>query len=93
MAPILCLKLERAPQPWQRLTHGKIVEHLAVAQSHMGTMVICAGCGRILEREFMHLDHINPMAQGGAIHPHRVDGREQEGWMDARRSARKARLE
>lgn len=32
----------------------------------MGTMVICAGCGRILEREFMHLDHINPRAQGGA---------------------------
>ena len=65
-APILCLKIERALQPWQRLTHGKIVEHLAAAQSHMGTMVICAGCGRILEREFMHLDHINPRAQGGA---------------------------
>ena len=29
-------------------------------------MVVCAGCGRILEREFMQLDHINPRAQGGA---------------------------
>ena len=29
-------------------------------------MAICAGCGRVLEREFMQLDHIQPRAEGGA---------------------------
>jgi len=27
-----------------------------------------AGCGRLLEREFMQLDHIQPKAEGGANH-------------------------
>lgn len=40
---------------------------LAVAQETLGG-VICAGCGRILEREFMQLDHIQPKAEGGANH-------------------------
>ena len=30
--------------------------------------VICAGCGRELEREFMELDHIHPRADGGENH-------------------------
>ncbi|MCY3715119.1 MAG: HNH endonuclease [Chloroflexi bacterium] len=30
--------------------------------------VICAGCGRVLEREFMQLDHITPKSDRGANH-------------------------
>ena len=64
-APFLKLKMQRELEPWQRLRHAEIVELLVEAQSSMG-MVICAGCGRVLEREFMQLDHINPRVQGGA---------------------------
>ncbi len=64
-APFLKLKMQRELEPWQRLRHAEIVEHLVEAQNSMG-LVICAGCGRVLEREFMQLDHINPRAQGGA---------------------------
>ena len=64
-APILRLKLQRPTEPWQRLTHAQIVEHLVAAQSSSG-FVMCGGCGRVLEREFMELDHILPRADGGA---------------------------
>ena len=64
-APFLRLKLQRPLERWQRLNHKEIVEHLVAAQASMN-MVICGGCGRVLEREFLHLDHINPRAQGGA---------------------------
>ncbi len=64
-APFLRLKLQRPLERWQRLRHNEIVEHLVVAQASLDK-VICGGCGRVLEREFMHLDHINPRAQGGA---------------------------
>ena len=70
-APILRLRLQRPTELWQRLTHAQIVEHLLDAQKAQGTLVdanqiVCAGCGRILEREFMELDHIQPRAEGGA---------------------------
>ena len=64
-APFLQLKVQRELEPWQRLRHAEIVEHLVEAQNHL-ELIICAGCGRVLEREFMQLDHINPRAQGGA---------------------------
>ena len=74
-APVLRLMLQRALEPWQRLRHGAIVEHLVEAQASQrsmgmgsdrgGHMVVCA-CGRVLEREFMQLDHIQPRAEGGA---------------------------
>ena len=64
-APFLQLKVQRELESWQRLRHAEIVEHLVEAQNHL-EMVICAGCGRILEREFMQLDHIQPRAEGGA---------------------------
>ena len=62
------LRLQRPVEPWQRLTHEEVVAHLVEAQASHQTsaMVVCAGCGRVLEREFMQLDHINPRAQGGA---------------------------
>ena len=64
-APVLKLKLQRALEPWQRLSHAEIATHLAEAQAHAG-LVVCAGCGRMLEREFMQLDHVQPRADGGA---------------------------
>ncbi len=63
-APELRLRSRRALAPWQRLTHKQIVERLEDAQAQRG-MIICAGCGRVLEREFMHLDHVLPRADGG----------------------------
>ena len=70
-APVLRLKLQRPVEPWQRLTHAQIVSHLLDAQKLPGTpteanKIVCAGCGRVLEREFMELDHILPRADGGA---------------------------
>ena len=64
-ALFLKLKMQLELEPWQRLRHAQIVEHLVEAQHSQG-MVICAGCGRVLEREFMQLDHIQPRAEGGA---------------------------
>ena len=66
-APNLKLKLQRAVEPWQRLSNREIRNILAVAQAVDG-LVGCAGCGRALEREFMQLDHIQPKSDGGDNH-------------------------
>ncbi len=66
-APSLKLKTPRAVEPWEKLTHRQIVSVLEVAQRSNGN-VICAGCGRELEREFMELDHITPRSDGGENH-------------------------
>ena len=63
-APKLNLKIQRAQEPWQRLTRKQMTRLLAAAQKS-GAGVICAGCGRVLEVEFMQLDHIQPKADGG----------------------------
>ena len=67
-APVLRLRLQRPREPWQRLSHAQIVEHLVEAQADnsISPMVVCAGCGRVLECEFMELDHILPREDGGA---------------------------
>ena len=62
--PTLTLKVQRPIEPWQRLPHARIREHLAEAQAQ-GEGIVCAGCGRVLEREFMELDHILPRNDGG----------------------------
>ncbi len=64
-APKLRLKIQSPLEVWQRLSRKQIVEYLVEAQASSG-MVICGGCGRLLENEFMHLDHIQPRAEGGA---------------------------
>lgn len=51
-------------ESWERLSRSEIVSHLAEAQVD-GEWVICGGCGRELEVEFMELDHIEPRASGG----------------------------
>ena len=63
--PFLRLKVQRASEPWQRLSRSQIVERLEEAQAQQD-MVICGGCGRVLEAAFMELDHIVPRADGGA---------------------------
>jgi len=58
------LKTQRVLKLWQRLSHKQMREILTVAQYVSGSMndvkVGCAGCGRELEVEFMHLDHVSP---------------------------------
>ncbi len=66
-APTLKLKIQRPQEPWQRLTHKQMVRVLARAQKSANG-VICAGCGRVLEVEFMQLDHITPKSDRGENH-------------------------
>ena len=63
-APILELKFVRTLEPWQKLTRKEMAKLLEVAQKN-GEGVICGGCGRTLEREFMQLDHITPKSGRG----------------------------
>ena len=52
-------------EPWQKLARAEIVRELAEAQSITDGLVLCAGCGRELEAEFMELDHIVPRSDRG----------------------------
>ena len=66
-APMLKVKLRRPLEAWEKLSHNAIVEHLTKAQQfERDDLVICAGCGRALEHEFMELDHVLPRSDGGA---------------------------
>ena len=64
-SPDLELEMSRQLEKWQRLYKSEIVDHLREAQSNATGLVVCAGCGRELEIEFMELDHIFPSAEGG----------------------------
>lgn len=64
-APILTLKPQRRTERWQRLTHAQMRSILAEAQSDATGRVICAGCGRSLELDFMELDHVLPRTDNG----------------------------
>ena len=64
-APSFRLKMQRPVEPWQRITHRGMVNILVQAQGSVNG-VICGGCGRGLEREFMELDHITPKSDRGA---------------------------
>ena len=66
-APTLKLRIKRPMEPWEKISHRGMRNILAAAQANMFG-VICAGCGRDLEREFMQLDHILPKAEGGVDH-------------------------
>jgi len=66
-APVLRLKIQRPVLPWEEIRHKGMMNILTAAQCNMFG-VVCAGCGRVLEREFMQLDHILPKAEGGANH-------------------------
>ena len=61
------VKTQTYLEPWQRIQNKEITRLLAEAQWHdEEDGVVCAGCGRILELPFMHLDHINPKSDGGS---------------------------
>ncbi len=64
-APVLKLRTQRAKKPWQKLTNRTVRALLRNAQAASDGLVWCAGCGRALEIEFMHLDHIQPRSDGG----------------------------
>ena len=66
-ASALRLKIQRPQAPWQKISHKVMTSVLAAAQQTL-LGVVCAGCGRELEREFMQLDHILPKAEGGENH-------------------------
>lgn len=66
-APVFTLPVQRPKEPWQRLSHREMTNVLAAAQCTSGG-VMCAGCGRVLEREFMQLDHITPKSDRGENH-------------------------
>ena len=63
-APALNLRRRRPTEPWQQLSNALMRRILVVAQGRNG-LVGCAGCGRALEADFFHLDHISPKSQGG----------------------------
>ena len=63
-APALRLKTRRPTEPWQQINNTLMRRILTAAQRHDG-LVGCAGCGRLLEPEFFHLDHIRPKSDGG----------------------------
>ena len=47
--------------PWEKLSDKQMVAYLSKAQTNKKTgWVVCAGCGREMEVEFMELDHIHP---------------------------------
>ena len=68
--PFLKTVLKAPKLKWEKLSHTHIQDYLAVAQSLTGIGsagdITCAGCGRILEVEFMELDHVMPRSDGGA---------------------------
>ena len=55
-------------EAWQKFSRAQMTEILKEGQQYQkdAREVICAGCGRILEPEFMELDHIQPRADNGA---------------------------
>ena len=68
-APNLKLKIKQSVDPWEKMSHKQMFNVLANAQRNKdGGLVICAGCGRALEKEFMELDHISPKVEDGDNH-------------------------
>ena len=49
------------------MSHREMFNVLVKAQSTYSG-VICGGCGRVLEKEFMELDHITPKSDRGENH-------------------------
>ena len=52
-------------EPWQKMSRKAMFDALAAAQCITEGLVLCAGCGRELEAEFMELDHITPRSDRG----------------------------
>ena len=68
-APNLRIQLKRAREPWEKLSHAQMRMVLEGAQASASEgLVMCAGCGRDLESEFMELDHLHPKDDNGPDH-------------------------
>ena len=52
-------------EPWERLRAPEMREILMKAQAGVTGLIVCVGCGRQLEPEFMELDHNHPKSLGG----------------------------
>ena len=63
-APSLRLRTRRPTEPWQQLSNVMMRRILTAAQGR-NELVGCAGCGRLMEPDFFHLDHISPKSEGG----------------------------
>ena len=63
-APSLRLRSRRPTEPWQQLSNA-LMRHVLMAAQGRNGLVGCAGCGRMLEPDFFHLDHISPKSEGG----------------------------
>lgn len=50
---------------WEKLKVREMRDILVSAQAGATGLVVCAGCGRQLESEFMELDHNHPKSLGG----------------------------
>lgn len=61
------LKGQRVLDPWEKLTTQEMRDILQEAQAPApgSTLVVCAGCGRVLERPFLELDHNVPKSAFG----------------------------
>ena len=67
VVPDLRLRIQRPREPWERLTNREVRSILEQAQA-TENLIGCAGCGRVLEGEFMELDHLQPKAENGPDH-------------------------
>ena len=63
-APSLRLRTRRPTEPWQQMSNALMRRILTAAQGR-NELVGCAGCGRLMEADFFHLDHISPKSEGG----------------------------
>ena len=58
----------RRTPPWQSLTRQQVVNVLMLAQQNADDEnIICVGCGRVFEPEYMELDHKLPQVDGGSL--------------------------
>ena len=63
-APSLRLRTRRPTEPWQQLSNA-LMRRILIAAQGRNELVGCAGCGRLIEQDFFHLDHISPKSEGG----------------------------
>ena len=63
-APSLRLRTRRPTEPWQQLSNA-LMRRILIAAQGRNELVGCAGCGRLMESDFFHLDHISPKSEGG----------------------------
>ncbi len=68
-APNLRLRPQRPVFAWQKLSRNQMAGILGEAQASPNPserrLIVCAGCGRMMEMPFMELDHIQPKSDRG----------------------------